>query len=99
MGALMYREHFQITDGPYGTLLLVEDGATVELSSTLHLDGVGRWAWAVCQGEPDIKEISVRGRLQLHEITLNGSVTVMHYRVDERGHIRSVRVYHSTVDL
>ena len=99
MGALMYREHFEIQDGPHGTLLLVEDGATVELSSTLHLDGVGRWAWAVCQGEPEIREVSIRGRLQLHEITLHGSSTVIHYRVDERGHVRSIRVYHSAVDL
>ena len=98
MGALM-RQYFEIESGPHGTILLVEDGATVELMSTLHIDGVGRWGWAVCQGEPEIREVSVRGRHQLHELTLNGSSTVMHYRVDERGHVRSIRVYHSAVDL
>lgn len=95
----MHREHFTLESGPQGTILLVEDGAVLELTSTLHLDGVGRWGWAVCQGEPVIKEVSVRGRLQLHEITLDGSSTVIHYRIDERGHVASLRVYHSSVDL
>ncbi len=95
----MYREHFALDSGPQGTILLVEDGAMVELTSTLHLDGVGRWGWAVCQGDPIIREVSMRGRLQLHEITLTGSATVIHYRIDERGHVASLRVYHSSVDL
>jgi hypothetical protein len=94
----MHREHFYFDSGTYGTILLVEDGATIELTSTLHIDGVGRWGWAVCDGEVEVREVSVRGRLQLHEITMHGSSTVSHYRIDERGHVVSVRIYHSSVD-
>jgi len=92
------REHFDIESGHHGTIMLVEEGATIELMSTLHIDGVGRWGWAVWSGAPEITEMSNRGRHQFHEIKLIGSVTVAHYRIDERGHVASVRVYQSAVD-
>ena len=98
MGALMYREHFETESGHYGTIIILADGATIELMSTLHIDGVGRWGWAVWAGTPKITEISNRGRHQFNELQLNGTATVCHYRIDELGHVVSVRVYQSTVD-
>jgi hypothetical protein len=96
----MMMEHFSISnDGPHGTIILVEDGAVIELSSTLHIDGVGRWGWSVCDGDVVIREVSTRGRFGLHELTLNGDATVIHYRIDERGRVASLRVYHSTLDV
>lgn len=96
----MMRAHFSIeNDGPHGTIILVEDGAVIELSSTLHIDELGRWGWSVCEGDVVIREVSIRGRFGLHELTLNGDATVIHYRIDERGRVASLRVYHSTLDV
>jgi hypothetical protein len=83
------------SSNPIMLLELVEDGDSISVNTSLFIDGVGRWAWTVAQGQVHVKTVYESPSHQTHELTLIGNTTVITYRIGSDGAVIYSKTYHA----
>ena len=83
------------SSAPFMLLELVEDGDSVQVNTSLFIEGVGRWAWTVAQGQVHVENVYQSEAHQTHIITLMGNTTVITYRIGPDGALVYAKTYHA----
>ena len=83
------------SSSPIMLLELVEDGDSIQVNTSLFIEGVGRWGWNVAQGHVDIEQTYLSPCHQTHIITLTGNTTVITYRIGPDGGVVYAKTYHA----
>lgn len=83
------------SQSPIMLLELVEDGESIQVNTSLFIEGVGRWGWSVAQGQVKIEETYQTLSHQTHMLTLMGNTTVVTYRLDAQGAVMYTKTYHA----